>query len=185
MNVDETTDGESVSRGDDANTALKTIRLKNRNGPLVAYLNINSIRNKIDFLRPMISETTDILVIAETKIDNTFPTSQFMIEGFMKPFRYDRNQNGGGLLIYVRERAPVKELTKYQAPSDIECGMIEINLKKQKWLLLAIYRPPSQPEQYFFTEIGKVLDHYCRKYENLILIGDFDSEIGEDVRRSL
>ena len=89
----------------------------------------------------------DPLIIAETKIDSTFPTSQFMIEGFMKPFRYDRNQNGGGLLIYVRERAPVKELTKYGTPNDIECGMIEINLKKQKWLLVAIYRPPSQPQQ--------------------------------------
>ena len=83
-NVDESTSGESVHKEADANTALKTIRLKNRNGLLIAYLNINSIRNKIEFLRPIISET-DILVIAETKIDDTFPTSQFMIEGFMKP----------------------------------------------------------------------------------------------------
>ena len=128
----------------------------------------------------MISESVDILTIAETKIDDTFPTSQFLIEGFMKPFRFDRNRNGGGLLIYVRERAPVKQLTYYQAPHNIECGVIEINLKKQKWLLLAIYRPPSQSEQYFFAEIGKMLDHYCRKYENLVLIGDFNSEIDED-----
>lgn len=59
--------------------------------------------------------------------------------------------------------------------------MIEINLKKQKWLLSAIYRPPSQPQQYFFDEIVKVLDHYCRQYENLILIGDFNCQIDEDV----
>ena len=50
----------------------------------------------------------------------------------MKPFRYDRNQYGGGLLIYVRERAPIKALTHYKAPDDIECGMIEINLKNKK-----------------------------------------------------
>ena len=115
----------------------------------------------------MILETIDIMVIAETKIDNTLPTSQFMIEGFMKPFRYDRNQNGGGLLIYVREPVPVKELIQYRAPKDIclylyqlrnsyntepvpvkeliqyrapkECGMIEINLKKQKLLMVAIF----------------------------------------------
>ena len=72
----------------------------------------------------MVLETIDILVdrkpmifllvIAETKNDSTFPTSQFMIEAFMKPFRYDRNQNGGGLLICVRERAPVKELTNIE-----------------------------------------------------------------------
>ena len=102
----------------------------------------------------MISESIDVLIIAETKLDNTFPTSQFVIEGFMKPFRYDRNQNGDGLLIYVRERAPIKALTKYKAPNDLECGMIEINLKNKKWLLVAIYRPPSQTKQYFFDEIS-------------------------------
>ena len=69
-------------------------------GLIIAYLNINSIRNKIDFLRPMISESIDVLILAETKLDNTFPASQFVIEGFMKPFRYDRNQNGDGLLVY-------------------------------------------------------------------------------------
>ena len=129
----------------------------------------------------MISESIDVLIIAETKIDNTFPTSQFVIEGYMKPFRYDRNQNGGGLLIYVRERAPIKALTQYKAPNDLECGMIEINLKNKKWLLVAIYRPPSQTKQYFFDEISKMLDHYCRQYENFILIGDFNCEIGDDV----
>ena len=87
----------------------------------------------------------------------------------MKPFRYDRNQNGGGLLTSVREPTQVKELTKYRTPDDIEFGMIEINLKKQKWLRVAIYRPPSQPQQYFFNEIGKVLDHYRRHYEGLIV----------------
>ena len=81
-------------------------------------------------LRPMISETIDILIIAETKIDNTFPTIQFLIAGFMKPYGYDRNRNGGGLLIYAREQDPVKELTQYKAPADIECGVTKINLKK-------------------------------------------------------
>ena len=129
VNVDESTDGESVQNEADANAALKAIRLKNRNGLLILHLYIKSIRNKIEFLRPMTSETIDILVIAEIKIDNAFPTSQFMIEGFMKPYRCDQNQNRGGLLIYVRERAPIKELMQHKVPNDVECGIVEINLK--------------------------------------------------------
>ena len=43
-----------------------------------------------------------MLIIAETKIDASFPTGQFAIEGFATPFRLDRNVNGGGLLAYVR-----------------------------------------------------------------------------------
>ena len=59
--------------------------------------------------------------------------------------------------------------------------MIEINLKNKIWLLVAIYCPPSQTKQYFFDEIIKMLDHYCRQCENFILIWYFNCEIGDDV----
>ena len=113
-----------------------------------------------------------MLTVAETKIDGTFTTSQFVLDGFSKPFRFDRNQHGGGLLIYVREDVPFKELSVYKPPNDIECGIIEISLRKQKWLLFSIYRPPSQPERYFFGEIGRGLDLYSSQYESICLIGD-------------
>ena len=64
-------------------------------------------------------------------------------------------------MIYERECVPVKELTQYRAPKDIECGMIEINLKRQTWLMVVIYRPPSQSQCYFFVEISRIPDHYC------------------------
>ena len=60
--------------------------------------------------------------------------------------------------------------------------MIEMNLKKQKWLMVAIYCPPSQPQQCFFGEIDKMLDHYCHQYESLILIGDFNCVDGDVIR---
>ena len=43
----------------------------------------------------------DILLITETKIDSSFPTAQFQIEGFTTPYRLDRDTNGGGTLLYV------------------------------------------------------------------------------------
>ena len=80
------------------------------------------------------------------------------------------------MLIYVREGVPFKELSVYTPPKDIECGIIEISLKKQKLLLFSIYRPPSQHEKYFFEEIGKGLDFYSSQYESICLIGDFNCE---------
>ena len=35
----------------------------------------------------MAGEYIDVLVIAETKIDSSFPTSQFLIDGFKSPYR--------------------------------------------------------------------------------------------------
>ena len=53
----------------------------------------------------------DIIVLTETKLDDSFPTAQFTIEGYSKPFRHDRNSDGGGILIYSREDIPCRELT--------------------------------------------------------------------------
>ena len=52
----------------------------------------------------------DILIITETKLDETFPKIQFCIDGYAPPFRVDRTKNGGGFIIYVREDIPGKEL---------------------------------------------------------------------------
>ena len=47
---------------------------------LIGNLNINSISNKFDQLKLLVRGKVDILVITETKLDSTFPTSQFLIK---------------------------------------------------------------------------------------------------------
>ena len=49
----------------------------------------------------MIKDNVDILLTSETKIDSSFPTAQFHIDGYII-YRRDRNENGGGLLLYIR-----------------------------------------------------------------------------------
>ena len=55
----------------------------------------------------MISGNTDILMISETKLDETFPAAQFLLQGFCMPSRFDRNRNGGGIMLYIREEIPL------------------------------------------------------------------------------
>ena len=61
-------------------------------------ININSIGNKFDWLMKIIKSEIDIFMISETKIDNTFPISQFTMTGYSIPFRLDRTSHGGGIL---------------------------------------------------------------------------------------
>ena len=44
-----------------------------------------------------------ILMVTETKINKSFPTSQFILPGFTSPYRFDRNKDEGGILVYIRE----------------------------------------------------------------------------------
>ena len=38
-------------------------------------------------------------MVSETKLDDSFPEVQFLIEGFHSPFRFDRNINGDGIML--------------------------------------------------------------------------------------
>ena len=113
---------------DDPKEVLKNVRLKNVNRLICAQLNINSIRNKFNSLADIINNNTDILMISETKLDPSFPNGQFHIHGFSEPYRFDRNGNGGGILLYIREDITSKLiLTKMT----IEGFFVEINLRKK------------------------------------------------------
>ena len=56
-----------------------------RNSPdrlILGHVNINSIRNKFDALTYIIGNNIDIILISETKIDDTFPAAQFFHQRF-------------------------------------------------------------------------------------------------------
>ena len=73
---------------------------------IIGHIGINSLRNTFGSLVRFIDNILDILMVSETKIDDTFPKSQFLIEGFSKPFRLDRTAKVGELWLYMREGMP-------------------------------------------------------------------------------
>ena len=153
---------------------FRILRVKNVNRLIIGNLNINSISNKFDQLKLFARGKVDILIVTETKLDSTFPTSQFVTDGYSEPYRFDRNRNGGGVLIYIREDIPSKLLADHKLPHDIEGIFVELNLRKKKWLLFGSYHPPSQSDEYFFHQVKKGIDMYNKFYERFLLIEDFN-----------
>ena len=80
---------------------LRKLKLTNTNRIVIGQLNINSIRNKCESVKHIIEENVDIILFSETKLNDTFPDSQFLIEGFHVPYRLDRTDKGGGILISI------------------------------------------------------------------------------------
>ena len=165
----------------DTPSLLNKLKLKNVNRLVIGHLNINSLPHKFDQLKSIIGKNIDILVITETKIDSSFPNSQFGIEGFSMPYRFDRNRLSGGIIVYVRDDIPSKQLTRHKFPEDIEGIFIEVNLRKTKWLIFGAYRPPSQSAQYFFKHVGFALDTYRQSYDKFLFAGDFNIEDNDPV----
>ena len=52
----------------------------------------------------------DILIVAETDIDASFPIAQFSAEGYHKPYRFYVSKRNGGILVYVNFSIPSRQL---------------------------------------------------------------------------
>ena len=109
---------------------------KNPNRIIIAHLNINSMRNKSEMLKEVTGNKIDILLISETKLDDAFSLSQFILEGFAAPYRLDRTEHGGGLMLFLREDIPSKLLPNVN-PDKIEKIFVEINLRLKNGLFQA------------------------------------------------
>ena len=83
-------------------------------------------------LKEVVGNKIDILLISETKLDDTFPLNQFILEGFTPPYRLDRTTHGGGLMLFVREDIPYKLLSNKDQSDNVENVFVEINLRSKK-----------------------------------------------------
>ena len=69
----------------DAKQILKNIGNSNVNKLKFGHLNINSLGNKFDKLSEMVKGFVDIFLISQSKLDDTFPESQFIIDSYHAP----------------------------------------------------------------------------------------------------
>ena len=163
---------------------LRSLRIQNPRNIIFSYLNINSIRYKFDNLKTIINENLDILCIAESKIDKSFTTAQFMLPGYQKPYRLDISDRKGGLLVYIKSHLPSRLLKNFDIPSNIQIIPFELNLRKEKWMFMCIYRPPSQNKQYFLEKLSEIIDHFSSIYDNYIILGDFNMEPSDSILKT-
>ena len=135
---------------------MKNIHHQNISKLICAQLNINSLRNKFDSLQHIINKKIDVLLISETKIDSSFPSVQFHLEGYKTPYRLDRNENGGDiLLLYIREVIPS---TLLNSDLSIERFFVETRLRKKTWFLCSSCNPQKNVIANHLNCIGRNLD---------------------------
>ena len=115
--------------------------------------------------------------ISETKLDDTFPLNQFILERFTPLYRPDRTKHDDGLMLFVRKDIPSKLLPNIDPSGNIHNIFVEINLRSRKWLISGSYNPNVGLIQNDTANLSKNLDFYSSKYENFIVIGDFNAEM--------
>ena len=186
-NLSETSNEENESselnpEQENCQRVLTSLLKDNPDRLIFAQLNINSIRNKFDYLSDLVKGKVDVLLISETKIDDSYPKSQFLIKGFSDPYRLDCNCLGGGLMLFVREDIPSNLLTTEDKPT--EGFYVELNLRNSKWLINCSYNPHKNNIGTHLDKIGLSLDVFSSKYERFLLLGDFNVGVEETHMKS-
>ena len=54
-------------------------------------------------LQEVIRNNIDVLLISEAKLDASFASSQFILDGFTPPYRLDRTQHARAIMLFIRE----------------------------------------------------------------------------------
>ena len=84
-------------------------------------------------------------------------------------------------MLFVREDIPSKLFPNIDPSGNIENIFVEINLRSKKWLISGSYNPNVGLIQNHTVNLSKNLDFYSSKYENFIIIGDFNAEMTNKV----
>ena len=153
------------------------MRKKNTHKIVVEQIDINSIQKKFDHLIAALSGNTEILLITETKIDTTIPVNQFYLNGYNVPYRNDHNTKGGGILVYIRDGIRSRIIECENLPSLFEGLVIELSFNLRTWLLICSYNPHRNSIKEHMRVLSRCLDQNIQKYENTILMGDYNAEI--------
>ena len=85
-------------------------------------------------------------------------------------------------MLYVREDIPAKVLS-HDFPT-AESFFVEIILHKKKWLINCSYNPHKNSIKNHLELISRTLDIFTTKYENILLLGDFNACADDETMKS-
>lgn len=83
----------------------------------IAQIYVNSLRKKFDFLCEAIRENIGMLLVVGTKLDSSFSRAQFSTHAYSTPYHLDRNSNGGGIFLCVKEDSLLREDSLFREDS--------------------------------------------------------------------
>ena len=111
--LSECSDTSYISDISDLEEEFHSLNIDISNGPpidinnfKIVHYNINSIlaTDRLEQLTDICRTLKiDVLILSESKLDQTIPNHLITIPGYHEPLRHDRNRHGGGVIMYIAE----------------------------------------------------------------------------------
>ena len=141
----------------------------------VLHCNIRSIRNKLDYVIDNFCDF-ECLCFTETHLDNNIANADICLtKDFSIPYRKDRTNHGGGILVYINSNLLHKRRSDLEVFWE-ESLWVEIKINNQQYLLGTFYSPKPQ-DQHFFEALDRNIEKAMEVSENIILLGDLNEDL--------
>ena len=110
----------------------------------VIVVNANSVKGKGAEIAELCNSTRPgVMVVTETKVDNTINAAEFFPRNYQVAVRRDQSAQGGGVLIATKNGIVVDEVS-LEASTSGEIASVRIAIAKSSPLYIVVYyRPPN------------------------------------------
>lgn len=177
-------DNDEVLSGNSRDVTMNMIKIlaNYKKGLTISHINAQSLNNKLDEFRIVFEKSNiDIVCVSETWLLSSTPNSLVCLDGY-NLYRNDRVGNGGGVAIFIRNNISCKVCLKSSNAINlnekkIEYIFIEILSNGKKMLVGCVYRPNKRLA---FTDLFLELETVAVTYDDVIIAGDFNSNILEE-----
>lgn len=155
----------------------------------ICHVNVQSLiaRNFTKFhelKQTFVDSKIDIICFTETWLNSTISDRMISIDGY-KLVRNDRNRQGGGVCMYMRNNLSYKVVSMSSSSSNDFSGTeylnVEIKVGYDKVLLGVVYNPPNTD----CTDVlNDILENSTINYECSFFVGDFNTDLLRSSSRS-
>ena len=149
----------------------------------IIHSNIRSIRNKIEFIKNHLLDF-DVLCFTETHLDASVDSSSLLLSNlYGTPYRKDRTNHGGGILIYLNNNIISQRIADLEIYWN-ESIWIKIKQKSESFLLGVLYSPKTS-DATFFEQLNRNIESALDISQNVIIVGDFNDDLLNDNKHYL
>ena len=123
------------------------------------------------------SQVYDIVFVTETWLNDSFSDALLCNNTVYSVLRHDRQRQGGGVCIFVKESISVAPITFPPACANLELVGVDIFLANLRYRLLCCYRSPSvsiADQREYIATFSRCLPEICSVSFPVILTGDFN-----------
>ena len=140
----------------------------------ILHCNIRSIRHKLDYIRDHFSDF-NVLCFTETHLNEDISNDAILLQSYDTPYRKDRTNHGGGILVYLNEDIIHERVTDLEVYCD-ESIWVKVKLKTES-LLIGVFYSPRTADADFFYKMNINLEKAIEITKNIVIVGDMNENL--------